>query len=151
MLLRVGLFVAPAGALWALLPLVASRRLGLGAGGYGLLLGAGDLDGRRVAAVVPAGLGVGARAGHVPDRGRRLPGALGALARARWRRSPACRRRCWRRRRSRRDRDLEARARSFADGEPEVTHLVPPGGRAGSRAGIAKETHICIMSRVSGV
>src|SRR4051812_43318705 len=39
-LLRIALFVLPASALWALLPLVASRRLGLGAGGYGLLLGA---------------------------------------------------------------------------------------------------------------
>src|SRR6185369_9774470 len=38
-LLRLGLFVAPATAIWALLPLVASRRLGMGAGGYGILLG----------------------------------------------------------------------------------------------------------------
>ena len=49
-LLRAGLFLVPGSALWALLPLVASRRLGLGAGGYGLLLGA---------------LGVGAVAGAV--------------------------------------------------------------------------------------
>jgi MFS family permease len=49
-LLRVTLFIVPATALWALLPLVASRRLALGAGGYGLLLGA---------------LGVGAVAGAV--------------------------------------------------------------------------------------
>lgn len=39
-LLRSALFVVPAMAIWALLPLIASRRLGLGAGGYGLLLGA---------------------------------------------------------------------------------------------------------------
>jgi len=39
-LLRALLFVAPATALWALLPLVASDRLGLGAGGYGLMLAA---------------------------------------------------------------------------------------------------------------
>jgi MFS family permease len=39
-LLRTVLFVAPAVALWALLPLVASRRLGLGADGYGALFGA---------------------------------------------------------------------------------------------------------------
>jgi MFS family permease len=39
-LLRAGTFVFPATALWALLPLVASRRLGLDAGGYGLLLAA---------------------------------------------------------------------------------------------------------------
>ena len=40
LLLRLTLFVAPAVALWALLPVVASRRLGLGPSGYGLLLGA---------------------------------------------------------------------------------------------------------------
>jgi MFS family permease len=39
-LLRSALFVVPGSALWALLPLVASRRLGLDADGYGLLLGA---------------------------------------------------------------------------------------------------------------
>lgn len=39
-LLRAALFLVPASALWALLPLVASPRLGLGSGGYGLLLGA---------------------------------------------------------------------------------------------------------------
>jgi MFS family permease len=40
MLIRSVLFLVPASALWALLPLVASQRLGLGANGYGLLLGA---------------------------------------------------------------------------------------------------------------
>jgi MFS family permease len=44
------LFLVPGSALWALLPLIASRRLGQGADGYGLLLGA---------------LGVGAIAGAV--------------------------------------------------------------------------------------
>jgi MFS family permease len=39
-LLRSALFVLPASALWALLAVVASDRLGLGSGGYGLLLGA---------------------------------------------------------------------------------------------------------------
>jgi MFS family permease len=39
-LLRSGLFLFPASVLWALLPLVASQRLHLGADGYGLLLGA---------------------------------------------------------------------------------------------------------------
>ncbi|HET6311575.1 MAG TPA: MFS transporter, partial [Candidatus Nitrosotalea sp.] len=39
-LLRSALFLVPASALWALLPLIASRRLALGADGYGLLLGA---------------------------------------------------------------------------------------------------------------
>jgi len=39
-LLRLALFLIPASALWALLPLVATERLSQGAGGYGLLLGA---------------------------------------------------------------------------------------------------------------
>lgn len=39
-LLRIGLFILPAVALWALLPLLASQRLGMGASGYGLLLAA---------------------------------------------------------------------------------------------------------------
>src|SRR3954451_8914150 len=39
-LLRTTLFVVPAMALWALLPLIASRHLGVGADGYGALFGA---------------------------------------------------------------------------------------------------------------
>ena len=39
-LLHLGLFIAPATAIWALLPVVATRRLGFGPGGYGFLLGA---------------------------------------------------------------------------------------------------------------
>ncbi|HEY0119230.1 MAG TPA: MFS transporter [Cellulomonas sp.] len=39
-LLRSALFVVPGSALWALLAVVASGRLGLGSGGYGVLLGA---------------------------------------------------------------------------------------------------------------
>ena len=39
-LLRAGLFLVPGSALWALLPLVATSRLRLGSGGYGILLGA---------------------------------------------------------------------------------------------------------------
>ena len=50
-LLRVVVFVAPAMALWALLPLIATQRLGLGAGGYGVLFGAFGL-GAMVGAVV---------------------------------------------------------------------------------------------------
>jgi MFS family permease len=38
-LIRVGVFILAASALWALLPIVANRELGLDAGGYGLLLG----------------------------------------------------------------------------------------------------------------
>ena len=38
--IRLALFLIPANALWALLPLIASTLLGLDAGGYGLLLGA---------------------------------------------------------------------------------------------------------------
>jgi MFS family permease len=40
LLLRILVFVLPASVLWALLPLVATQRLALGAAGYGLLLGA---------------------------------------------------------------------------------------------------------------
>jgi MFS family permease len=40
MLLRVGLFVLPGAALWALLPLVASQLLRIGSTGYGVLLAA---------------------------------------------------------------------------------------------------------------
>jgi MFS family permease len=39
-LLRTVIFAAPAMALWALLPLVASQRLGVGADGYGAMFGA---------------------------------------------------------------------------------------------------------------
>ena len=39
-LLRMALFLVPATALWALLPVIAAQRLHLGADGYGLLLGA---------------------------------------------------------------------------------------------------------------
>jgi MFS family permease len=40
LLLRALLFLIPGSALWALLPLVASRQLGLSSGGYGVLLAA---------------------------------------------------------------------------------------------------------------
>jgi MFS family permease len=39
-LLRTALFIAPASALWGLLPVIAKHQLGLGSSGYGLLLGA---------------------------------------------------------------------------------------------------------------
>jgi len=39
-LLRAALFIAPASALWGLLPVIAANRLGLSSSGYGLLLGA---------------------------------------------------------------------------------------------------------------
>jgi len=39
-LLRLSMFIVPACAVWALLPLIASRQLGLGANGYGLLFAA---------------------------------------------------------------------------------------------------------------
>ncbi|MER7195138.1 MFS transporter [Streptomyces flaveolus] len=65
-LLRTILFVPGGAALWSLLPLVASRSLGLGSGGYGLLLGV---------------VGVGAVGGAfaLPAIRRRL-GANGILA-----------------------------------------------------------------------
>ena len=52
LIVRAALFVFPAGALWALLPLVARFRLGLGSAGYGLLLGCVG-----VGALVAASLG----------------------------------------------------------------------------------------------
>jgi predicted MFS family arabinose efflux permease len=65
-LLRTLLFIPGGAALWALLPLAASRRLGLGSGGYGLLL---------------AAVGVGAVAGAFAlPRLRRVLGANGTLA-----------------------------------------------------------------------
>lgn len=39
-LVRLAIFVAPATAMWALLPIIANQRLGLSAGGYGVLFGA---------------------------------------------------------------------------------------------------------------
>lgn len=39
-LLRTVLFIAPASALWGLLPVIAANQLGLGSAGYGVLLGA---------------------------------------------------------------------------------------------------------------
>jgi MFS family permease len=53
LLLRSALFVLPGTALWALLPLVASRLLGLGSGGYGILLGALGVGAVAGAAVLP--------------------------------------------------------------------------------------------------
>jgi MFS family permease len=58
-LLRAIMFVAPAMALWALLPLIASRQLRLGADGYGVLFGAlgvGAILGALVLGRVSAGL-----------------------------------------------------------------------------------------------
>jgi MFS family permease len=51
LLLRAAMFITPGMALWALLPLIASQRLGLGADGYGALFGALGL-GAIVAALV---------------------------------------------------------------------------------------------------
>ncbi|MEV0749204.1 MFS transporter [Streptomyces sp. NBC_01220] len=65
-LLRTVLFIPGGAALWSLLPLVASRSLGLGSGGYGLLLGA---------------VGVGAVGGaFILPAVRRALGANGTLA-----------------------------------------------------------------------
>jgi predicted MFS family arabinose efflux permease len=65
-LLRAALFLVPASALWGLLPLVASRRLGLGPSGYGILLGAlgvGAIIGVSVLSRLRAKLSVNAFAG----------------------------------------------------------------------------------------
>jgi MFS family permease/quinol monooxygenase YgiN len=52
-LLRSILFVAPGAALWALLPLVATERLGLAAAGFGFLLGALGIGAVAGALVMP--------------------------------------------------------------------------------------------------
>jgi MFS family permease len=53
LMLRLVLFIVPASALWALLPLVASQRLDIGSGGYGLLLGALGVGSLLGAVVLP--------------------------------------------------------------------------------------------------
>jgi MFS family permease len=73
LLARASLFVVPASAVWALLPVLARRQLGLGSAGYGLLL---------------AGVGIGAVIGAtlLPQAKRRLgrdrllAGSTGLLA-----------------------------------------------------------------------
>jgi MFS family permease len=62
-LLRLASFMAPACAVWALLPLIASRRLGLNADGYGLLFAALGLG-----AVIGA-LGLGRVKRHLSSNG----------------------------------------------------------------------------------
>ncbi|MGY5032957.1 MFS transporter [Streptomyces sp. 900116325] len=60
-LLRTALFIPGGAALWSLLPLVASRSLGLGSGGYGLLLGVvgiGAVGGAFALPAIRRGLGV---------------------------------------------------------------------------------------------
>jgi MFS family permease/quinol monooxygenase YgiN len=54
LLVRSVAFVFFAGAIWALLPLVARHRLGLGSGGYGLLLGCVGLGALGAATLGPA-------------------------------------------------------------------------------------------------
>jgi hypothetical protein len=54
MLLRVALFLVPGSVLWALLPLIATERLGLGSSGYGLLLGSLGIGAVAGAFVLPA-------------------------------------------------------------------------------------------------
>lgn len=51
---RAAVFIFPASAMWALLPLVAQRRLGLGSGGYGLLLGCVGIGALAAATFSPA-------------------------------------------------------------------------------------------------
>jgi MFS family permease len=68
LIVRTVAFIFPAGALWALLPLVARHRLGLGSAGYGLLLGCVGLGALLAATFGPA------------LRDRLAPRALYALA-----------------------------------------------------------------------
>ncbi|HEX8346668.1 MAG TPA: MFS transporter [Actinoplanes sp.] len=74
-LLRAVLFVVPGSAVWGLLPLVASRRLGLGSSGYGVLLGA-----LGVGAIIGAGLLSRVRARLSPNRMLVIAGITYALA-----------------------------------------------------------------------
>lgn len=74
-LFRAALFLVPASALWALLPLVASRRLDLGSSGYGLLLAA-----LGVGAVVGASILTKVRARLSPNGLIGLTGAVFAAA-----------------------------------------------------------------------
>lgn len=53
-LVRAALFLFPASALWALLPLISTERLGQNAGGYGLLLGALGVGAVLAALLLPA-------------------------------------------------------------------------------------------------
>jgi MFS family permease len=52
-LVRLALFILPASALWALLPLIAASQLGLDSNGYGLLLGAIGIGSVGGAFVIP--------------------------------------------------------------------------------------------------
>jgi len=52
-LVRLSLFILPASALWALLPLIAAQQLGLDSNGYGLLLGAVGIGSVGGAFVIP--------------------------------------------------------------------------------------------------
>ena len=52
-MVRLALFIVPASALWALLPLIASQQLGLDSNGYGLLLGAVGVGSVGGAFVIP--------------------------------------------------------------------------------------------------
>jgi MFS family permease len=65
-LLRTVLFIPGGAALWSLLPLVASRRLGLGSGGYGLLLGAVGVGAVGGAFVQPASAALSAPTASSP-------------------------------------------------------------------------------------
>ena len=54
LIVRASAFIFPAGAIWALLPLVARHRLGLGSAGYGVLLGCVGLGALGAATFGPA-------------------------------------------------------------------------------------------------
>jgi MFS family permease len=73
LLMRASLFVVPASAVWALLPILARRQLGLGSAGYGLLLG-----GVGIGAVIGATVLPQARRRLGPDR--LLAASTGLLA-----------------------------------------------------------------------
>jgi MFS family permease len=63
LIVRASAFIFPAGAIWALLPLVAQHRLGLGSAGYGVLLACVGLGALGAATFGPA------LRRHLPPRG----------------------------------------------------------------------------------
>ncbi|WP_426511424.1 MFS transporter [Dactylosporangium sp. McL0621] len=123
-LVRIALFITPAVALWALLPVLAAHRIGLGPTGYGLLRYRVREDRRRafVAAmhrVREARLRTGALQWGVFRAGED-PGAMVEIYTvSSWEEH----RRQHDERLTAADHDDELEARSYADGEPEVTHL----------------------------
>ena len=95
LLYRAILFIPAASAVWALLPVVAARNLGLGSGGYGLLLGMVGVGAVAGAFVIPrlrASGGLGPPGHRAPCWSRPRPSPWSPRSAARSRSaSPSCR------------------------------------------------------------